>query len=124
MYQRHIRICSIRIVFVEMTGLRMWNLSNRNWAEFIRNELIQADSKHMEELRARMGDEYQSAVSVCIVGRMSLGVEEHSDETDVPVAAKLQRVFMERVVDVMGAVRVYPVRRYRINILLKAWKGA
>ncbi|KEQ74760.1 hypothetical protein M436DRAFT_80225 [Aureobasidium namibiae CBS 147.97] len=113
-YQKTFDIYSLGLVLLEIA---FWkpiesimrledHLSNRNWAEFIRNELIQADSKHMKELRARMGDKYQSAVSVCIIGRMSLGVEEHSDETDVPVAAKLQRAFMERVVDVMGAVRV------------------
>jgi hypothetical protein len=60
----------------------------------------------MKELRARMGDEYQKAVSVCIVGRMSLNVEEDADETDVLVAAKLQRTFMERVVDIIGAIRI------------------
>jgi hypothetical protein len=60
----------------------------------------------MEELRARMGDNYQRAVSVCIIGRTSLDVDEDADETDVLVAAKLQRTFMERVVDVIGAIRI------------------
>ena len=68
--------------------------------------MIQADKKHMEELRATMGDNDQRAVLVCIVGRRSLDVEEDADETDVLVAAKLQRVFMERVVDVIGAIRI------------------
>ena len=60
----------------------------------------------MEELRATMGDNYQRAVLVCIVGRRSLDVEEEADETDILVAAMLQRVFMERVVDVIGAIRI------------------
>jgi hypothetical protein len=80
--------------------------SNRRSAESIRNELIQAYSEHMEELKARMSDEYQKAVSVCIVGRMSLDVEEDADETDILVAARLKRDFMERVVDVIGAIRI------------------
>lgn len=53
-----------------------------------------------------MRDKYQSAVSVCIVGRISLDVEEDADETDVLVAAKLQRACMEQVVDVIGAIRI------------------
>jgi hypothetical protein len=40
-----------------------------------------------------MGDAYQKAVSVCIIGRMQLYVEENADE-NVLVAARLQRVFM------------------------------
>jgi len=82
------------------------HLSSRRTAESIRNEMIQADKKHMEELRATMGDNYQRAVLVCIVGRRSLDVEEEADETDILVAAMLQRVFMERVVDVIGAIRI------------------
>jgi hypothetical protein len=80
--------------------------SNTRATESIRNELTQTDSEYMKELRARVGDAYQEAVSVCIVGRMSLYVEEDADETDVLVAAKLQRTFMERVVDVIGAIRI------------------
>lgn len=113
-YQKTFDIYSLGLVLLEIAfwkpiesimGLQ-GDLSNRRSAESIRKELIQADSKNMEELRARMGDNYQRAVSVCIVGRMSLDVEEDADETDVLVAARLQRIFMERVVDVIGAIRV------------------
>jgi hypothetical protein len=113
-FQKTFDIYSLGLVLLEIAfwkpvesimGLQ-GHLSNRRSAELIRKDLMQADSKHMEELRARMGDNYQRAVSVCIVGRMSLDVEENADETDVIVAARLQRVFMERAVDVVGAIRV------------------
>jgi hypothetical protein len=113
-YRKTFDIYSLGLVLLEialwkpiesMMGLQ-GQPSNRRSAESIRNRLIQADSEHMEELKARMGDEYQRAVSVCIVGRVSLDVEEDADETDVLVATRLQRVFMERVVDVIGAIRI------------------
>jgi hypothetical protein len=113
-YRKTFDIYSLGLVLLEIAFWRpiesivelQHHPSNRRAAESIRNELIQKDSEYMEELRARMGDEYQNAVSVCIIGRMSLDVDKDADETDVLVAAKLQRTFMERVVDVIGAIRI------------------
>jgi hypothetical protein len=113
-YQKTFDIYSLGLVLLEIAFWKpiesivelQGHSSNRTSAESIRNELMQADSEYMEELRARMGDNYQRAVSVCIIGRTSLDVDEDADETDVLVAAKLQRTFMERVVDVIGAIRI------------------
>ncbi|CAD0112246.1 unnamed protein product [Aureobasidium uvarum] len=113
-YQKTFDVYSLGLVLLEVA---LWRpiesimgleggLLDRKSAASLRNRLMREDSEHMGELRARMGDGYQRAVSVCIVGRTALDIEEDADETDVLVAARLQRALMERVVDVIGVIRI------------------
>lgn len=79
---------------------------DRTVVSSIKEKLTRPNSEQMKELRARVGDNYQKAAWSCLVGRAAFDVDEDADETDVLVATKLQRGFMERVVDIMGAIHM------------------
>ena len=72
----------------------------------VRDRLLEPENKYMLQLKEDFGDKFGGAVQSCLVGREAFGIEEREKEMEPVTGAKLQRAFIEQVVEALRDIHL------------------
>ena len=72
----------------------------------VRSRLLEPENKHMLQLKEDFGDKLGGAVQSCLVGREAFGIAESEKEMEPATGAKLQRAFIEQVVEALRDIQI------------------
>lgn len=89
----------------EILGIRDLVNAKPSTTMKVRQRLLE-EREHLEWVRSRLGDRVYDVVNACLRGEGEFGVREGEDERVGEVGARLQKAFYERVVKVLGDMRV------------------
>ena len=113
-YRKTFDIYSLGIVLLEIVRwkhirdvleLKQEKLSEAD-VKKVKERLLEPENKHMLRLTEDFGDRVGLAVRSCLEGREAFGIAEGEKETVPETGAKLQRAFMEKVIEPLRDIRL------------------